>query len=641
RHTKGNSLYRNSGDGSFTETGAEEGVEMGRWAWSSGGFDFDGDGAPEILTTCGMLSNVPSNTSRNDLMSFFWRQVVAHSPQSPKPAPAYENGWNAINQLIREDYSWNGYEPNVVYGRRGGRYYDFSGVSGLDTAEDGRAFAVTDLDGDGRPDLFIKNRLGPQVRAFQNNLDANAHWIAFDLSGTKSNRDAIGARVEVDGQVQFVNAGSGYLSQHSKRLHFGLNAATAGPVHILWPSGDRQEFKTLEAGYRYRITEGSAESHRTAFAKRNPLPTTEVSGIDNTPRLHTTWFLEPVPLPDTRPGPQLLTVSSDFLAGKPDLAAWYSVFRRYLFDYRTPLILPLYLLIDDQSRACKIYADKPDDAQVRNDIAGLRTRERDALVFPGRYIATPHRDYFKLGAAFYWAGYPDQALPYLAESLKRTPENERVLLAVGKIHLQSGRADEAKVYLDRAAALNPANAETWNELGGVAAAKNDLPGALALYRKAMSCDPNSPYGILNAAQTLAQLGRKPDAEALFRRALKTVPASADAADGLGLLLAGEERYGEAKLLFQQAIAIQRDHASAINNLGVLYMKIGQTNDAIAALEYGVKLLPTSELLYMNLGRAYVQSRAPEKALDAMQRLLEKSPENAAARKAIRELEAAR
>jgi len=57
RHTKGNSLYRNRGDGHFEETGPAERVEMGRWAWGSGGFDFDHDGVPEILVTTGMASN--------------------------------------------------------------------------------------------------------------------------------------------------------------------------------------------------------------------------------------------------------------------------------------------------------------------------------------------------------------------------------------------------------------------------------------------------------------------------------------------------------------------------------------------------------------------------------------------------------
>jgi hypothetical protein len=83
-------------------------------------------------------------------------------------APAYENGWNAINQLVRGDYSWAGPEPNVFYARRAGRYYDFSGVSGIDLAEDSRAFAFIDIDGDGNLDLVVKSRLGPQIRVFQN-----------------------------------------------------------------------------------------------------------------------------------------------------------------------------------------------------------------------------------------------------------------------------------------------------------------------------------------------------------------------------------------------------------------------------------------------------------------------------------------
>ena len=60
--------------------------------------------------------------------------------------------------------------------------------------------------------------------------------------------------------TQFVQAGSGNVSQHTKVLHFGLReAAEASTVRILWPSGKRQEFHNLAAGFRYEITEGSAE----------------------------------------------------------------------------------------------------------------------------------------------------------------------------------------------------------------------------------------------------------------------------------------------------------------------------------------------------------------------------------------------
>ena len=173
RHTKGNSLYRNRGDGTFAETSPQEQVEMGRWAWCADAHDFDNDGAPEIYVTCGMLTG-PKET---DLMSFFWRQVVAKSPATVERSEAYEKGWNAINQLIREDYSWNGREPNVFYVRRNGRYFDASGISGLDCALDSRAFAVTDLDGDGNLDLLLKSRLAPQVQAFQNDARAGGNRL--------------------------------------------------------------------------------------------------------------------------------------------------------------------------------------------------------------------------------------------------------------------------------------------------------------------------------------------------------------------------------------------------------------------------------------------------------------------------------
>ena len=63
--------------------------------------------------------------------------------------------------------------------RRNGRFYDFSGVSGLDSSDDSRAFAVTDLDGDGNLDLLLKSRLGPQVRAFQNNCGRKRRFPAI------------------------------------------------------------------------------------------------------------------------------------------------------------------------------------------------------------------------------------------------------------------------------------------------------------------------------------------------------------------------------------------------------------------------------------------------------------------------------
>ena len=621
-HTRGNSLFRNAGSGKFDDVTAHEGVAMGRWAWSADAFDFDSDGSPEIYIATGMLTN----TSEKDLNSFFWRQVVAKSPVTAQPAPEYENGWNAINQLIREDYSWCGREPNVFYKRvkpaAGGaaRYYDFSGVSGLDFAEDSRAFAVTDIDGDGHLDIVLKSRLAPQVRVLRNNSAESRRTIAVRLQGTKSNRDAIGARVTVNGFVQYLSAGSGYLSQHSKQLHFGLGESKEADLTIHWPSGMEQHFAKLPSGFAYDIQEGSDEIKKTAFRSRSAFTPSSVVA-ENRPAWDATWLWEPVPLPDAQRGPGFLLLKGadapplpsslpvqviDVRRASGDLLAQYSIFRRYLFDLRSELELPLLLLIDDRSRAHKVYFSIPAADSLASDLETLRAGKGAALAlpFPGRYYKPPHRNYFKFGAAFYWAGYPDQAIPYLDEAVRRSPGNWKALQALGHIHLEAQR---------------------WK-------------AALDNYRLVLTVRPNQPSALLGAGEAYAGLNDYASAEKVFRHLLEGDPPNADAANQLGLIMAKQNRMTEAKDLFQRAISIDRRHAGAINNLGVLYTTVGKPEDAIAAFRYGIEVAPDDSSLYMNLGRLYVSMGRTEQARDVMRQLLDRRPGDPLATRALRDLE---
>ncbi len=191
----GNSLLRNRGNSLSTTRRIAAGVGMGRWAWSSDAFDFDHDGFPDLYIANGMVSG----PSRQDLNSFFWRQVVAASPDQAGASHEYEQGWNAINELIRSDGTWSGYERNVFYANnRDGTFSDVSGAVGLDFVEDGRAFALADFDHDGRLEVFLKNRNAPQLRILKNVVENLPPSIAFRLQGTKSNRDAIGASVTIE-----------------------------------------------------------------------------------------------------------------------------------------------------------------------------------------------------------------------------------------------------------------------------------------------------------------------------------------------------------------------------------------------------------------------------------------------------------
>ena len=621
-HTKGNSLYRNLGEGRFEETDGPQGVAMGRWAWCADGLDFDNDGTPEIFITTGMLTN----SSEKDVNSFFWRQVVAKSPVTASPAPEYEDGWNAINQLIRQEYSWCGHEPNVFYKRvtpaDGGaaKFYDFSGVSGLDFADDSRAFAVTDIDGDGNLDIVLKSRLGPQVRVLRNNCGVGKRSIALRLRGTKSNRDGIGARVEVNGRVQYLNAGSGYLSQHSKQLHFGLGEAGEAAVKITWPSGVKQEFARLRAGFRYEIDEGSQEVKATPFRERINITAAAAKPM-NQPDFAATWLFDPVPLPEPRKGPGFLLLTAgagpaipaslpcevvDVTRAPQDLAAQYSVFRRYLFELRTDLELPLLLLIDERSRAHKIYAEMPAADVLQADLRTLR-RGRSAelaLPFAGRYYTRPHRNYFKLGSAFYWAGYPDQAIPYLDETVRTSPDNWKALMALARIHYEGERWKPALENFERVLDIRPSHSEALLGAGEASLKLNDLPGAEKFLRKGIEADPKN----------------------------------ADAANQLGLVCVRQNRSAEAKEWFEKAIAIHRDHTGAINNLGVLYAELGQSNDAIAAFRYGIEVAPEDDELYLNLGRLYVQMGDREKARDLMRQLQAKKPGDPVPTRALRELD---
>lgn len=560
-HTMGNSLLEQTSDKKFADVSSQQHVSFGRWAWAAGGHDLDNDGLPEIFVTCGMLTNesLPGKP-KPDLGSFFWRQVVNKSPVTAQPSLPYQEGWNALNQFIREDYSWNGNEPNVLHVKRGSRYYDFSGVSGLDYADDSRAFAILDFDQDGRPDIILKSRLGPQVRVLQNNCSGTNHAIAFRLQGTKSNRDAIGARIDVDGQTKWLAAGSEFLSQHSKTLLFGLGAPTkAQQITIKWPSGLVQKLSDLDAGYTYSIIEGSASPSKQAFRAPNPLPQSPTEK-DNSLALADTWFLQPVPLPEQQKGPGLFAL--DFANSSATQRSQYEIFRRYLFDWRAPLEPQLSLLLNESGHAAKIYAQKPSPGQVKTDLDSLSQPALDrATPFPGYYVSPRFRDFFKFGAAFLWAGYSAQSLPYLEQVLQHTPKNLRTLLLAAQV------SDEL-------------NLDTKTE---------------DFYQRALAADPNSPEANNGLGLALAKRGETKEAQRLLEHAIELKRDYSDAINNLGVLFTKQGQLNDAIAAFQYGIQVAPEEDILYLNLGRAYIQAGKLDRAREVMQQLLEKKPDSDI----------------------------------------------
>jgi hypothetical protein len=139
------------------------------------------------------------------------------------------------------EHSLNGREHKCLFRNNGdGTFTDVAHVNAVDRIEDGRGLSCFDFNRDGQVDILMRNYRQPAQ--LLRNTGGPQHWLAVKLVGTKSNRDAVGARVIVKaaGRTQWreVSCGSGYLSNSSLTQHFGLGGATeAEEVEVRWPSG--------------------------------------------------------------------------------------------------------------------------------------------------------------------------------------------------------------------------------------------------------------------------------------------------------------------------------------------------------------------------------------------------------------------
>jgi hypothetical protein len=218
-------LYKNNGDGSFTYDTYSSGVggeTLLHSGWGTAFLDYDNDGLKDLVVAQG----------------------------------------HDIDNISLDFPQLHYKEPLLLLHNDGGeKFTDVSAASGGVFKERwvGRGLARGDLNNDGRPDLVVSTNDGPTYVVMNETKNAN-HWITLELVGHKSNRDAIGAVIQLTTakgpQWWTVSTAGSYLSSSDKRAHFGLGTeAEAKSIEIHWPSGILQEMHDVKGDRFLRIDE--------------------------------------------------------------------------------------------------------------------------------------------------------------------------------------------------------------------------------------------------------------------------------------------------------------------------------------------------------------------------------------------------
>jgi enediyne biosynthesis protein E4 len=276
-------LYRNEGNGKFTDIGMESGTALGEDGHEQAGMgvsvgDYLHTGRPSLVVTNFALDNTPlyRNGGNWDFQEVSYAAGVG-LPSLPwvKWGIAFvdldNDGWldlvtvngHVYPQADQLPSSAKYREPKLVQLNQGdGTFCDASEQAGPAVLEPrvSRGLAVGDLFNDGKMDLVVEDLVGKPM-LLRNHGIPGRHWAGFELASPKSNRMAIGARLKLVAggmtQTEEIHSGGSYLSQSDTRVHFGLGTATSiDSLEIHWPSGKVETLKGLSADKLYSVLEG-------------------------------------------------------------------------------------------------------------------------------------------------------------------------------------------------------------------------------------------------------------------------------------------------------------------------------------------------------------------------------------------------
>jgi Flp pilus assembly protein TadD len=665
------------------------GARWAFWNWCSDIFDLDNDGWPDIYCLNGYLSSPTPDLAPLD--AYFWEEIIALSPHAMTPSIEYRAAWAAAFDRAHRGHAWDGFERNSFFLNSGaGRFVDASAATGLNFIDDGRSFAVFDYDGDGDADLIIRNRTGPQLRLLRNEIGHRNQSLAIRLTATQGNRDAIGARVEVETpegrRVRYLSCGSGFLAQHSKELVFGLGdcksrrpkepaaaGATGIKVRVRWPSGNVIEYADLAAGNRYHLLEGRPNPRVEPLA--TPGSSDAASGPvdpplpEPVPARFSTALVDPLPTPSPA-AMRLFDEPAGQGASAPPQPARIHGSHRYAL---------LWLWDADVARASRpLSGERPapaghgqDARATAGETPALQAPGLDALLavqgkIPSRLViwgngpipprAAQGLDYPACRANGRFRLFCSTLLAYLFDYRRDLAFPTGLLFEVGPEAAHDPAALESfrklvKVYWGGAEAeeiLEDARRGVKSGAGalpfsgrtllcsfrrdfrwlGAALVEAGCPEAAETYlAQLVENNPHDPEAQYNLALLRSEAGNEALALSGARAALAARPVFPEAENLLAVLLMRSGQLADARSQLEKTTQQAPDFAEAWNNLGYVLLQQGELPSARQALERALALVPDFSDAMDNLGIVMARQRDVAKAGELFRRALELQPEN--------------
>ena len=581
-----------------------------------------------------------------------------------------------LYRLIRLNGNFSGHERDLVYWNQGdGTFADFSAVAGLDAQEDGRAFVAFDYDMDGDLDIVLNNRNSPQLRLMRNDFESGHHSIAFRLEGTKSNRDAAGARLVLETAsgrklTRDVRSGSGFRSQPTRAVYFGLGDETAiKQLTIDWPSGGTETLTNLSAGNIIDVREGQNEPRAHPFKKHDaPEPP---------PAPHDMISFHPKPgvwLSEFTPAPALNGRRLDGNRYQPQAhrgrrllvnfwATWcapcqteLAELKSHRSDFEQAGVTPILVSVDEagsEDIVRRYIEDKglpwtvilPDPSTVTAfDLLIRQVLDQSSeLGVPATFLIDERGQMVK----FYLGRI---GVDQILDDVRRWPETPlaRDALALpfpGRAYItgfdrnwtqladaynSAGLTSEAITALEHAAKAHPNVAGISDRLGVLYGQQGEWDKALAAHQAASKLGALGADGEAHYAAALGEVGRLDEASVVIEKALRQEPDNADALRVAGAIASRQGKFDQAERSLRSSVALSPDNADTQYNLGWLYLQKNRRKEAITAFEKALSLSPRHFQTLHDFGVLYAQSGEWKMAEEYFGKAIEARPDSAEA-----------